>query len=611
MSNDRPSTVLGDEKAQSVDFPPGSHNATSNLRDGIAAVAPKEGGNEEKDAETRNDVEEESPSVDQGEAGDEEQATSAPAEAPTPTVDVEAGRTKLQTIILMLALCSSLFLAALDISIITTAVPTIAAEFRSNLGYTWIGSAFILANGAVVPIWGKISDIWGRKTILLIAIAVFWVGSLVCGLSRNMATLIAGRAVQGVGGGGIITLINICISDLFSPRNRGFYFGIVSTTWAVASAIGPVLGGIFTSKATWRWCFYINLPTCGVAMPVLYFVLKLHNPRTPIRQGLTAIDWLGSMTIVASTIMFLLGLEFGGVEYPWRSATVICLLTFGGLMAGIFVLVEWKVAKYPITPLFLFKDRNSVAALSIAFIHAFVFLSGSYFLPLYFQAVLAETSLQSGIFLLPFVLPLSIVSVIAGFSIKKTGNYKIPIVVGMTIATVGFGLFVDLEAEKDLTKIIIYQIVAGIGIGPNFQSPLIALQSTVEPRDIASATATFSFARQMGGAISIVLGGALFDNGMQRQFPELLRSLGPETADRLSGENASASVVFINKLSGEEAMIARRAYLKALQAMYIMYVAVSGVGVLTSLMIRQKKLSKQHTVHKTGLKTLRSREQKT
>jgi hypothetical protein len=258
--------------------------------------------------------------------------------------------------------------------------------------------------------------------------------------------------------------------------------------------------------------------------------------------------------------------------------------------------------------MFLFKDRNNVAALSIAFIHAFVFLSGSYFLPLYFQGVLAESSLQSGVYLLPFVLALSTVSVVAGFSIKKTGNYKIPIVAGMAITTLGFGLFVDFEAEKDLVKIIAYQIVAGIGIGPNFQSPLIALQNTVEPRDIASATATYSFARQMGGAISIVLGGALFDNGMQGQSQDLIASLGEEKANRLSGENASASVAFTDELDGNEAMIARGAYLEALQTMYIMYVAVSGLGLLTSLMIRQKKLSKHHTEHKTGLKTLRSRE---
>ena len=609
MSNGGSSRILGDEKAQNVDTHPGSHRTdTHDEDDCILTVAPKEEGQETKSlGKTAGEDDEQSSRVDQERAGDEEEATPAPP----PIEDVEAGRTKLQTVILMLALCSSLFLAALDISIITTAVPTIAAEFKSNLGYTWIGSAFILANGAVVPIWGKISDIWGRKTILLIAIGVFWVGSLICGLSPNMAMLISGRAVQGVGGGGIITLVNICVSDLFSPRNRGFYFGIVSVTWAVASAIGPVLGGIFTSKATWRWCFYINLPTCGVAMPILYLVLKLHNPRTSVRQGLLAVDWLGSATIVSATIMFLLGLEFGGVDYPWKSATVICLLTFGALLAGVFVIVEWKVARYPITPLFLFKDRNNVAALSIAFIHAFVFLSGSYFLPLYFQGVLAESSLQSGIYLLPYVLPLSAVSIIAGFSIKKTGNYKIPIVAGMAVATIGFGLFVDFEAEKDLTKIIIYQIVAGIGIGPNFQSPLIALQSTVEPRDIASATSTFSFARQMGGAISIVLGGALFDNGMQGQYKELVSILGEEKASRLNGENASASVAFIDALKGEDAMIARRAYLEALQTMYIMYVSVSGLGLLTSLMIRQKKLSKQHTEHKTGLKTLRSREKKT
>lgn len=227
--------------------------------------------------------------------------------------------------------------------------------------------------------------------------------------------------------------------------------------WALASAIGPILGGTFTSKVTWRWCFYINLPISGVGMAILAFFLKLHNPRTPIRQGLMAVDWLGSVTIVGGTLMVLLGLEFGGVSYPWKSATVICLIVFGILVIGIFGLIEWKVAKYPVIPMRLFKRRASVASLLVCACQGFVFISGSYYLPLYFQAVLGATPLLSGVYVLAFAMSLSIVSAATGVYIKKTGKYLPPIIFGMTVMTLGFGLFIDLEPRPNWAKIILFQ----------------------------------------------------------------------------------------------------------------------------------------------------------
>jgi hypothetical protein len=184
-------------------------------------------------------------------------ATSAVEQGGKPA-DPEASRTKIQTSIIMISLCSSVFLAALDTTIITTALPTITEHFHSSSGYTWIGSAYLLANAASTPSWGKISDIWGRKPILLCASIVFFIGSLLAGVSVSIGMLIAARAIQGIGGGGLIILSNICISDLFSMRNRGMYFAMIGMTWALASAVGPVLGGVFTERVSWRWCFYVN-----------------------------------------------------------------------------------------------------------------------------------------------------------------------------------------------------------------------------------------------------------------------------------------------------------------------------------------------------------------
>jgi DNA repair protein RAD50 len=424
-----------------------------------------------------------------------------------------------------------------------------------------------------------------------------------------MGMLIVARAIQGVGGGGTIVLPNICISDLFSMRNRGMYFGILGMVWALASALGPILGGLFTSKASWRWCFYINLPVSGVGMIILFFVLKLHNPRTPMWVGLKAIDWTGGVLIIGGTLMLLLGLEFGGVSYPWTSPTVLCLIIFGVVTIGLFVFNEAKIARYPVTPVRLFKTSNSVASYVFGFFHAFTFMSGSYWLPLYFQGVLRASSLLSGVYLLPFIVSLSLVSAATGVIIKKTGKYKTLIIGGMAITTLGFGLFIDLRAKANWAKLIAFQIVAGIGIGPNFQAPLIALQTNVEPSDIGSATSSFAFLRQLGTSVSVVVGGVIFNNEMQKQQGHLASVLQePGLADRLSGSNAAGNVHLVASLDGPDGEIARQAYWNALQTMYIVYTVFSGVGLCVAFGIKQVNLSKEHKEHKPGLTTLKGRD---
>jgi EmrB/QacA subfamily drug resistance transporter len=388
-------------------------------------------------------------------------------------------RSKLKIALIMLSLGIAVLLVALDITIVTTALPTIAEQFHSASGYTWVGSAYLIANSAATPIWGKVSDIFGRKPILLVTNAIFFVGSLLAAVSVNMNMLIAARVIQGIGGGGLIVLVNICISDLFAMRERGAYFGIIGGVWALASSLGPIVGGVLTQKVSWRWCFYINLPFDGLAFFIILFALDLHTPKTPLWEGLKAVDWLGSLTMVGGTVMVLLGLEFGGVTYPWKSATVICLIVFGVVTIGLFFLVEHRLAPYPLMPLGLFSKRSNLAALGTCFFHAFVFISGSYFLPLYFQAVLGATPILSGVYLLPTALSLSFLSAFTGIFIRKTGQYLPGIWFGMVFMVAGFGTFIDLGVHSSWAKIIIFQIIAGIGVGPNFQSPLIALQSLV------------------------------------------------------------------------------------------------------------------------------------
>nr|OQO18777.1 hypothetical protein B0A51_14495 [Rachicladosporium sp. CCFEE 5018] len=522
------------------------------------------------------------------------------AGAPDPN-DEYGGRSKGKVAIIMAALCMAVFLAALDVTIITTALPTISEHFHSTSGYTWIGSAFTLANAASVPSWGKISDIFGRKPMLLLANIVFMIGSLVAALSTSIGMLIAARAVQGLGGGGLVILVNITIGDLFSLRVRGAFYGVIGGVWSLASAIGPIIGGVLTEKASWRWCFYINLPLDGLAFFILLIFLDIKTPTTPILEGLKAIDWIGSLLVIGATLMFLFGLQFGGETYPWASATVICLIVFGVLTFVIFGFYEKHIPPYPLMPTRLFAQTTNIASLTVVFIHGLVFISGSYYLPLYFQSVRGATPIMSGVYVLPTAAALSVSSIGTGIYVRKAGLFIPPIFLGLSMMTLGFGLFINFDATSSWAKLIVFQLVAGFGIGPLFQAPIIALQAHINPRDIGTATATLGFCRQLATSISIVIGQVVFQNSMAKKSASLTAALGPQLAKQIGGGNAGANSAVINSLPAAQAVIARAAVADSLQPMWIMYTCFSAAGLVAAFFIQKKVLSREHHEAEVGL----------
>ena len=343
------------------------------------------------------------------------------------------------------------------------------------------------------------------------------------------------------------------------------------------------------------------VPCDGLAFLVLFFFLDIETPTTPIVAGLKAIDWLGSFTVAGGTVMFLLGLEFGGVSFPWASATVISLLVFGVAVWALFVLNEWKVAQHPVMPLRLFKRQSNVAALVVCFSQAATFVSGSYFLPLYFQAVLGATPLLSGIYIFPYAISLSLTSAVVGIYISKTGQYLPAIYFGFLTMTLGFGLYIDFPPYASWARIVVYQIIAGVGAGPNFQAPLIALQSLVEPKDIATATATNGFIRILAQSISVVIGGVIFQNGMQKRSALLAAALPASVAEQLSGGSAGANTAVVAALPPAQRAVATRAYTEALRTMWVFYVCVSALGLVATLFIGRYTLSKKLEVQRTGL----------
>ncbi|KAE8151060.1 major facilitator superfamily domain-containing protein [Aspergillus avenaceus] len=504
----------------------------------------------------------------------------------------------------MLALALSLFVSALDQTIVATATPTISAELHSGSGYVWIGGAYLIANAASANIWANLSDIWGRKPILLAAVALFFGASIICAKAIDMPMLIAGRSVQGIAGGGLLQLILITISDLFSVRHRGLFMGLMEFIWAIAGALGPIMGGAFTQSVSWRWIFWINLPVCGTAFVLLLLFLDVHNPKTGVMDGIKAVDWFGSLSILGLVVMLLLGLDFGGDTFPWSSPKVICLIVFGCLMSLIFIYCERRLAKYPLMPLGIFHDKSNVACFVVAFTHGFAFLGEEYYLPLYFQSAQQASPFRSGILILPFVLSEAATSLLAGILIHRSGRYLAIVRTGMFLVVVGSGLLINFTSDTPLPKIIIYQLIAGSGCGLLFFPPLLALQSNVSQADTASATATFGFVRNVAMAMSVVLGGVVFQNSMDRRRGDLLRAgLDGDVVGRLSGSEAAANVLLVAGI-GDVAVrgVVRAAYAWSLRNVWIMFTVLAGVGLLASAFVTRQHLSDVHVETKTGLR---------
>ncbi|KAJ9612207.1 hypothetical protein H2200_003804 [Cladophialophora chaetospira] len=536
-------------------------------------------------------------------------ATSPEVVAATPHEIVQP-RSTFRTFTVMAVLFTTLFIGALNITVVATAVPTICADLNSASGYAWIGAAYVIASSACSPIWAKISDIWGRKPILLIGVAIYFASSIICATSSNMAMLIAGRALQGVGAGGFMTLINIVVSDLFSMRSRALFLGLLHTTFAVAGGVGPVLGGAFTQLLSWRWIFWINLPICGPGFCLLWIFLDVHNPRTKFAEGIKAIDWAGSIAMVGIMVMVLLGLNFGGAAYPWDSPKVICLIAVGAFLAVLFVLNEGRFARHPIMPLGVFRSKSNVACLAIGFIQHFVLNSAEYYLPLYFQAAKEASPLRSGLLLLPLILTEATTGVAAGIYIHQVGRYIELIWVGVILLTLGNGLYIYLTATTPIGTIVAFEIVSGLGVGLLFDPPYIALQALVSQDDIATATATLGFMRNIGVSLSIVIGGVIFQNGMSLQIPTLRASgLPNDLVHTLSGPNAATNINLIATISDQTQKLAvKQAFAWSLRNLWILCTCMAALGLLAAALVTQKELSSEHTETRTGIKKEKEKE---
>jgi len=500
--------------------------------------------------------------------------TNTPGTNPGKTTD------KPRIIPIFIALMVAMLLSSLDQTILGTALPTIVGELDGVQHMLWVATAYILGATIVMPIYGKLGDLIGRKKLFLVALTIFIAGSIVGGFATSMELLIAGRAIQGLGGGGLMILSQAIIADVVPPRDRGKYGGFIGAVFAFSAVVGPLLGGLFTDTLTWRWAFWINIPLGIAAIVVAAVFIRLPQKANRVKPR---IDYLGTALIAIATTSLVLVTSWGGTEYEWDSILIIGLIALTVVAAGLFVWAETKAAE-PIIPLSLFKDRNFTITTIAGLMTGVAMFGAIGYMPTFLQIANGINATESGLLLLPMLGGLLITAIGSGLLMSKTGRYKWMPITGSALIGVALVLFSTLTATTSPFVTGVYLFVLGAGLGLTVQVLVLIVQNSVPHKVLGTATAANAFFREIGATVGSAVVGSVFATRLTAQLADTFGSGG-------NAEANSLTPAAINALPTELHDLISTAYAEALAPIYLFLVPLMVISVAMLFFIREVPLA--------------------
>ncbi|MDH6131887.1 EmrB/QacA subfamily drug resistance transporter [Kitasatospora sp. MAA4] len=480
------------------------------------------------------------------------------------------------------ALLLALLIAALDQTIVSTALPTIVSDLGGLEHLSWVVTAYLLASTAATPLWGKLGDMYGRKRFFQASIVIFLIGSVLCGIAQNMGELIAFRALQGLGGGGLIVLTQAIVGDLVPPRDRGKYQGLFGAVFGATSVLGPLLGGLFVDNLSWRWVFYINLPIGIVALAVIAVVLHTTETKREHR-----IDYLGTALIASVATCLVLMTSLGGVTWPWGSWQVIGLGVLGIVLLAAFIAVE-RVAEEPVLPPRLFASRTFSLVAVISFVVGFAMFGALTFLPTFLQVVHGVSPTLSGIHMLPMVLGMLLTSIGSGQIVARTGHYRIFPIAGTAVVTVGLLLLSRLNENSSTLETSLYFLVFGLGLGLVLQVLVLIVQNSVGYQDLGVATAGATFFRSIGASFGVSIFGTIFTSGLNHRLHDAL--VGVPLPAGFSAGAITSDPRLVHSLPPQVQHNVLHAYAASITHVFLYAVPVAAVAFVLALFIREQPL---------------------